>query len=131
MANFLFYLFTFLTLGGALLVVVNLHALKERWGHTGRASIYLKDGAPTAQVDAIVGALRATPDVRAVRYMNSAEARASALGTAGGGDTTLQAHGMKHIASVTPPSNRIAADKFHLPRPGAARSRSGSDSSAL
>ena len=65
----------FVCLGAALLVVVNIHALKERWGRTGRASVYLKDGAPPQQVEAIVTALHATPEVRAVRYLSPADAR--------------------------------------------------------
>jgi cell division transport system permease protein len=81
----------FVCLGATLLTVVNLHALQERWGHTGRASIYLKDGAPIAQVEAMVAALKVTPEVTAVRYMSPSDARASALSTVGGGDTTLQA----------------------------------------
>ncbi|MFI5301458.1 MAG: cell division protein FtsX, partial [Polyangiales bacterium] len=79
----------FVCLGATLLTVVNLHALQERWGHTGRASIYLKDGAPIAQVEAMVAALKVTPEVRSVRYLSPADARAGALTTVGGGDTTL------------------------------------------
>ncbi|MBK7401956.1 MAG: ABC transporter permease [Myxococcales bacterium] len=79
----------FVCLGAALLVVWNIHALKERWGHTGRASVYLKDGAQPAQVEALVSALKATPEVRGVRYLSPAEARNGALGTAG--DPTLKA----------------------------------------
>jgi cell division transport system permease protein len=81
----------FVCLGATLLTVVNLHALQERWGRTGRASIYLKDGAPIAQVEAMVAALKITPEVKTVRYLSPADARASALSTVGGGDTTLQA----------------------------------------
>ena len=80
----------FVCLGAALLVVVNIHALKERWGRTGRASIYLKDGAPAQQVEAIVGALKATPEVRGVRYLSPTDARATALQSTGG-DATLKA----------------------------------------
>lgn len=81
----------FVCLGAALLVVVNLQALKERWGRTGRASVYLKDGAPPAQVEAIVVALKQSPEVRGVRYLSPADARATALGPTGGGDPTLKA----------------------------------------
>ena len=77
----------FVCLGAALLVVFNLHALKERWGHTGRASVYLKDGAQPAQVEALVAALRATPEVQGVRYLSPAEARNGAVGA---GDPTLK-----------------------------------------
>lgn len=78
----------FVCLGAALLVVCNLHALKERWGRTGRASVYLKDGAPPAQVEAIVAALRSMPEVKDVRYLSPGDARAAVAGQ-GGGDPTL------------------------------------------
>ena len=80
----------FLCLGAALLVVFNLHALKERWGRTGRASVYLRDGAPPAQVEAIVSALKRVPEVREVRYLSPADARAAVYGQSGG-DPTLKA----------------------------------------
>jgi cell division transport system permease protein len=78
----------FVCLGAALLVVVNLHGLKERWGRIGRASIYLKDGAAPQQVEALVSALKQTEGVREVRYLSPADARNTALG---GGDPTLKA----------------------------------------
>ena len=83
----------FVCLGAALLVVVNLDALKQRWGRTGRASVYLKDDAQPAQVEAIVTALKATPEVRGVRYLSPADARAAAIGETGGAsaDSTLKA----------------------------------------
>ncbi|GAC1352640.1 MAG: permease-like cell division protein FtsX [Polyangiales bacterium] len=82
----------FVCLGAALLIVVNLQVLKERWGHTGRASVYLKDGAPPAQVEAIVSALKLTPEVVAVRYLSPSDARASVVGTASSGsDPTMKA----------------------------------------
>jgi len=80
----------FVCLGAALLVVVNVSALKERWGRTGRASIYLKDGAPPEQVEAIVVALKATPEVREVRYLSPADARALAIGDGNAADSTLK-----------------------------------------
>lgn len=79
----------FVCLGAALLVVVNLHELKERWGRTGRASVYLRDDAPPAQVEAIVAALQVVPEVKSVRYLSPAEARAVVFGH-GGGDPTLK-----------------------------------------
>jgi len=80
----------FVCLGAALLVVFNLHALKDRWGRTGRASVYLKDGAPPAQVEAIVSALKNIPEVKEVRYLSPADARAVVFGQSGG-DPTLKA----------------------------------------
>ncbi len=78
----------FVCLGAALLVVVNLHDLKERWGRIGRASVYLKDGAPPQQVEALVSALKQTEGVREVRYLSPIDARNAALGVA---DPTLKA----------------------------------------
>jgi cell division transport system permease protein len=80
----------FVCLGAALLVVVNVQALKDRWGRTGRASIYLKDGAPPQQVEAIVAALKETPEVRDVRYMSPADARMLAVGDGNAADSTLK-----------------------------------------
>lgn len=80
----------FVCLGAALLVVVNVQALKDRWGRTGRASIYLKDGAPPQQVEAIVAALKATPEVRDVHYMSPADARQLAVGDGNTADSTLK-----------------------------------------
>src|SRR5262245_12335129 len=65
----------FVCLGAALLVVVNLRALEERWAHAGRASIYLKDAATQADVEAFKTALAAVPGVQKVRYVSSGEAR--------------------------------------------------------
>ncbi len=79
----------FVCLGAALLVVVNLHELKERWGKTGRASVYLKDGAAPAQVEALMVALKGTPEVRGVRYLSPQDARAVVFGSSGG-DATLK-----------------------------------------
>lgn len=77
----------FVCLGAALLVVVNLQALKDRWGRTGRASVYLKDNAQPAQVEALVTALKATPEVKSVRYLSPADARNVVAGTT---DPTLK-----------------------------------------
>jgi len=68
----------FVCLGAALLVVVNLHGLKERWGRTGRASVYLKDTATSQQIEQLTAALRQAPTVREVRYLAPAEARQEA-----------------------------------------------------
>jgi cell division transport system permease protein len=66
----------FVCLGAALLVVTNLEAIEERWAHAGRASIYLKDGASQAEVDAFKDALTKVPGVTNVRYVSSGQARA-------------------------------------------------------
>src|SRR5262245_36319171 len=65
----------FVCLGAALLVVVNLRAIEERWAHAGRASIYLKESATQADVEALKAALGAVPGIVKVRYVSSGEAR--------------------------------------------------------
>jgi len=65
----------FVCLGAALLVLTNLRAIEERWAHAGRASIYLKDNAQPADVEALKQALTVVPSVIAVRYVSPAQAR--------------------------------------------------------
>src|SRR5580704_4010397 len=65
----------FVCLGASLLVATNLRAVEERWSRAGRASVYLKDGATQADVDALRTALVRVPGVTAVRYLSSADAR--------------------------------------------------------
>jgi cell division transport system permease protein len=67
----------FVCLGAALLVVVNLHGLKERWGRTGRASVYLKDSASPREVEQLAAALKQAPSVREVRYVAPADAKST------------------------------------------------------
>ena len=65
----------FVCLGSALLVVVNLRNIEQRWAHAGRASVYLKDNAPQADIDSVVAALERTPGVTKARYVSSGQAR--------------------------------------------------------
>lgn len=65
----------FVCLGAALLVLTNLRAVEERWAHAGRASIYLKDAAQPAEVEALKAALGVVPGVTGVRYVSPAQAR--------------------------------------------------------
>lgn len=65
----------FVCLGSALLVVTNLRSVEERWARAGRASIYLKESATQAEVDAFRAALVAVPGVTKVRYVSSGQAR--------------------------------------------------------
>lgn len=66
----------FVCLGSALLVVVNLESVEQRWARAGRASIYLRDNAPQADVDGVTAALEKTPGVTKVRYVSAGQARA-------------------------------------------------------
>jgi cell division transport system permease protein len=65
----------FVCLGAALLVVTNLRAIEDRWAHAGRVSVYLKDSIGTPETESLKAALAATPDVKAVRYVSSSQAR--------------------------------------------------------
>ncbi|MEO8875651.1 MAG: permease-like cell division protein FtsX, partial [Polyangiaceae bacterium] len=65
----------FVCLGSALLLVTNLDAIRERWAHAGRASIYLKDNASSEDVTALKDALAKVPAVSDVRYVSSGQAR--------------------------------------------------------
>jgi len=66
----------FVCLGAALLVVTNLKGIEDRWSHAGRASIYLKDNASQAEVDAFKVSLTNVPGLTQVRYVSSGQARA-------------------------------------------------------
>jgi cell division transport system permease protein len=65
----------FLCLATALLGVVNLTELAERWGRTHRMSVYLKEGAQTVDVDRLRMVLTALPVVSKVEYLSSQAAR--------------------------------------------------------
>jgi cell division transport system permease protein len=65
----------FLCLATALLGVVNLTELAERWGRTHRMSVYLKDDAQPADVERLRAVLVALPAVRRVDYLSAEAAR--------------------------------------------------------
>jgi len=65
----------FVCLGSALLVVVNVSHVRDRWASTGRASVYLKKGAERDQIANIERALRASAGVTDVKYVSSEDAR--------------------------------------------------------
>lgn len=67
----------FVCLGSSLLLVVNLHAVQERWAHAGRATVYLEDNAPQADIDSVVAALQRTPGVLEATYVSAGQARAA------------------------------------------------------
>ncbi|MCA9628093.1 MAG: permease-like cell division protein FtsX [Myxococcales bacterium] len=70
----------FVTLASALLVVVNVDGLRDRWARAGRASVYFRVETTPAQVRAIEDAVRAAPGVTDVRYVSSDEARREVIG---------------------------------------------------
>jgi len=65
----------FVCLASALLVVVNVDAVRERWAQTGRASVYLKAAATPEQVSVLEKALRASEGVTDVRQVSADQAR--------------------------------------------------------
>jgi cell division transport system permease protein len=81
----------FVCLGATLLVVTNLRNVEERWAHAGRFSVYLADSSTSADVDALKSALAATPSVKAVRYLSSAQARSDFGGNESHGKSDLLA----------------------------------------
>lgn len=69
----------FICLASALLVVTNLAAVRDRWSHAGRATVYLRDGVSDQDVAALVQALEGTEGVSKVRFVSRADARKEVL----------------------------------------------------
>jgi len=65
----------FVCLASALLVVVNVSHVKDRWSSTGRASVYLKKGADRQQIATLERALRGSLGVTQVKFVSSEDAR--------------------------------------------------------
>lgn len=65
----------FLCLGVALLAVANLSAVAQRWGSSGRMSIYLVDGAQAKDVEQLRTVVAGLSEVRSVEYLTSDKAR--------------------------------------------------------
>src|SRR6187401_1296122 len=70
----------FVCLATAVLVVVNVHGVRERWADTGRASVFLKSTAEPEAMDTLEQALRKTQGVLAVRRLSSEQARKELAG---------------------------------------------------
>jgi cell division transport system permease protein len=66
---------SFVCLASALLVVTNIAAVRDRWSRAGRATVYLRDGASEAEINALTAALEGSAGVRKVRHVTSIEAR--------------------------------------------------------
>src|SRR6516225_3331503 len=66
---------SFVCLAAALLVVTNIAAVRDRWSRAGRATVYLRDGAGEAEINALTAALESSTGVRKVRHVTSMEAR--------------------------------------------------------
>jgi cell division transport system permease protein len=66
---------SFVCLASALLVVTNVAAVRDRWSRAGRATVYLRDGATDAEINALTAALESTAGVKKVRHVTALEAR--------------------------------------------------------
>ena len=65
----------FLCLATALLAITNLSAMAERWSRSGRMTVYLRDGAPDAEVQRLRATLAELPEVSAASVLTAAGAR--------------------------------------------------------
>src|SRR5271169_4752043 len=65
----------FICLASSLLVVTNVAAVRDRWSRAGRATVYLRDGASEAEINALTAALESTAGVKKVRHVTALEAR--------------------------------------------------------
>ena len=65
----------FVCLVTAMLVVVNVQHVQNRWQHIGKLSVYLQANAAAERVNDLETALKATPGVANVRFISSEEAR--------------------------------------------------------
>lgn len=79
----------FVCLAATLLVVVNVDAVRERYAHTGHASVYLKPKIDLETVREVEKALRQVPGVTKVRYVSNEDARHEVLARAS--DEALEA----------------------------------------
>lgn len=70
----------FVCLAAALLLVVNVGQVRERWAESGRASVFLRKHASAEQIAAIEKALKQSDGVSSVRVVSSADARRELLG---------------------------------------------------
>lgn len=69
----------FVCLASALLVIVNVDGVRERWARAGHASVYLKSGVSPDQIQRVEAALRATQGIERVRFVSSEDARRELL----------------------------------------------------
>ncbi|MEM6957027.1 MAG: permease-like cell division protein FtsX [Myxococcota bacterium] len=69
----------FLGVGGALLFDANLGALAERWGQSGRMSIFIESDAQAADVAQLQAVLEGLPETDEVTFVSSEAARRAFL----------------------------------------------------
>jgi cell division transport system permease protein len=73
----------------ALLLVVNLRGIEDRWRGAGRVSAFLGAAATEEQANVVMRALRKTNDVQSVRYVSAETARSELI--EGSASTLLEA----------------------------------------
>lgn len=64
----------FVTLGGFLLISVNVQGMLDRWLEAAEISVYLQDAVTTVERQALEQMLRARPEVAAVEYVSNERA---------------------------------------------------------
>lgn len=69
----------FLCLAAALLAITNLAQVTERWNHSHRMTIYLRDGARTEDIQQLKLALAGAPELNKIDHLTSQQARAKFL----------------------------------------------------
>jgi len=79
----------FVCLASAVLVVVNVHGVHERWASTGRLSVFLRPSAAAESVAELESALKKTPGVVGVQRISAEQARSELGGKSG--DPVLEA----------------------------------------
>jgi cell division transport system permease protein len=79
----------FVCLASAVLVVVNVRGVHERWANTGRLSVYLRPEATAEAAASLEQALAKTPGILKVRRLTQEQARRELGGQ--GGDPLLDA----------------------------------------
>lgn len=79
----------FVCLAAAVLVVVNVNGIRERWAGTGRISVFLKPDVDAEAIEAIASALQKTPGIARIQGISREQARNELA--AGAGDPVLEA----------------------------------------
>lgn len=79
----------FVCLAATLLVAVNIDAVRSRWSHSARASVYLNPDVQPETIRAVRDALLATEGVSGAKYISSEQARSDVLN--GSNDAALAA----------------------------------------
>ena len=69
----------FICLGAALIGIENLSSIADRWGQSGRVTIYLRDTATVSDIEELKLLIESLQEVADVQHLTSAEAREAFL----------------------------------------------------